>query len=194
MLGSSFLSMERMWLRGTDGRQWAFQSTNDPQAHAASIRLPSSPQQCIRDVIVQVSSKQPPPTKKGQRQESHEAVSDIPLLVACTWVHREHTWRNAAALSLAVRGRAGLIRPHPRLQSRDDFPRYRAGYRLSHHMNERWEKLKTDKGRTRGDHRMADARVRQRQRQQQRMSVPLVVIVGGVGALRIGAGHSSGTQ
>lgn len=43
-----------------DGRQWAFQSTNDPRAHAASIRLLSSPQQCIRDVIVQVSSKQPP--------------------------------------------------------------------------------------------------------------------------------------
>lgn len=48
---------------------------------------------------------------------------------------------------------------------------------------------------------MVDARVQQRQQQrwrqqqQQRLvSVPLVVIVGGVGAVRIGAGHSSGTQ
>lgn len=32
------------------------------------------------------------------------------------------------------------------------------------------------------------------QMQQQCMSIPLIVIVGGVGALRIGAGHPSGTQ
>lgn len=94
------------------------------------------------------------------------------------------------ALSLRVRRQACFITSHPQLQSRDVFFRYQVGYRFSHHMNERWEIKdgQRDDSRTPQD---GDARVQQ---QQQRMSVPLVVIVGGVGAVRIGAGHSSGTQ
>lgn len=136
--------MERMRLRGTDGHQWAFQSTNDPQAHAASIRLLSSPQQCIRDVIVQVSTKQPPHkerTEAGITQSSDRRPTVGRMYMGTERTHMEKRGgcQRHKALSLAVRRRAGLIASHPRLQSRDDFPRYQAGYRLSHHMNERWE-------------------------------------------------------
>lgn len=51
------------------------------------------------------------------------------------------------------------------------------------------DKSTTHRGQLEEDHRMAEARV-----QRQGMSIPLVVKAGRVGALRMGAGHSSGTQ
>lgn len=87
---------------GTDGRQWAFQSTNDPQAHAASIRLLPSPQQCISDVIVQVSNKQPPHkerTKPGITHSSdrHPTVGYVHGYIKNT--HGERWWLSATQSS-----------------------------------------------------------------------------------------------
>lgn len=133
------------------------------------------------------------------------AALNTPPWLQCTWVgninkdtdeEERNTggcWPPATHTALSPDTPRRLCRAASRrqLQSSDDSDkgRYRTGYHCRSSHGRPRIKSKTHRGQLEEDHRMADARV-----QQQRMSIPLVVKAGGVGALRMGAGHSSGTQ